>query len=218
MRNRTLTIAIGAALMAGALPAQAQYAATATYVSHPTAHGVSTHPVSVEVDRPHILKLPRAASAVVVGDPQVADVAVHTTDTLLVLGRSYGTTRLIAMDAAGRVIAEQDIVVGEHTPQTTLRVYQGTEGRESYHCAPRCLAAPSLGDAARFRAVNRPNAPGLNNDVVTAATDPDFAAGDPFGGRINESGFQDGPVLGDDSFQGPSGGYQGPPEDYMEPS
>ena len=158
--------------------------------------------IKVDVGRPRLLKLPRAASGIVVGDPQIADVAVYTTDTLLILGRSYGTTNVIAMDASGRVISSQTVVVGEAQNPGALRVHLGAAGRNSYECHPECRPAPSLGDAPDFQALYRPTAPGLNNDIATSASTPGFGA--PFGNAtLSPAGSvpdvtQDAPSFDDD--------------------
>ena len=141
----------------------------------------STQTVSVDVKRPQILRLSRPAASVIVGDPTVADVAVHSTDTLLVLGRSYGTTNVIAMDTAGRVILDSDIHVSEHVARGGLRIHNGDNARSTYHCTPNCLPSPSLGDDPVHIARYRQGAPAINNNVAVGALSGPTANGQNFG-------------------------------------
>ena len=56
---------------------------------------------SVELNKTKVLRLPQAASAVLVGNPNIADVSVHSANTLFLVGRGFGETNLIVLDANG---------------------------------------------------------------------------------------------------------------------
>jgi len=45
---------------------------------------------SVSLNKTEIVRLPSAASAVIIGNPNIADVSVHASDTLFVIGRGFG--------------------------------------------------------------------------------------------------------------------------------
>ena len=173
-RVRHALLASAAVLSLAAAPASADmYGGIRTHNMHATPHAMtatSTQTVSVDVKRPQILRLSRPAASVIVGDPTVADVAVHSTDTLLVLGRSYGTTNVIALDGAGRVILDSDIHVSEHVARGGLRIHNGDNARSTYHCAPECLPSPSLGDDPAHIARFRQGAPAINNNVAVGAS------------------------------------------------
>ena len=123
--------------------------------------------VDVDLDRTSVVRLPASASAVVVGNPSIADIAVHSTDTLLVLGRSYGSTNILAMDAVGRIISDTTVHVGAGRDRGSLRVYQGADSRRTYACEPDCLPAPQLGDDAEHIGTFRPPAPQINDQFVS---------------------------------------------------
>ena len=123
--------------------------------------------VDVTLDRTGVVRLPASAAAVVVGNPDIADIAVHSTDTLLVLGRSYGRTNILAMDAAGRIIADTAVHVGAGSHHSRLRVYEGSKSRRTFACEPDCLPAPELGDDAGFLGQFRPAAPQLSDQMVS---------------------------------------------------
>ena len=80
-----------------------------------------------------------AATAVVVGDPSVADVTVIDSRTLFITGRNYGGTNVIALNRYGQTVFAGDIVVV--APATAVKVYRGGE-RTDLACAPACSPMP----------------------------------------------------------------------------
>jgi len=124
-----------AALGATALCATSAFAGGKTY--------------SVELNKTEILRLPASASAVVIGNPKIADVSVHAVDTLFVVGRGFGETNLIVLDADGNTMMDADIrVVGVNSPQG-VRIFNAKD-RETYSCLPYCQPSPVLGDERSF--------------------------------------------------------------------
>ena len=136
----------------------------AVMTSRPSAVGAR---VDIQLDRTSVVRLPASAAAVVVGNPSIADIAVHSTDTLLVLGRSYGSTNILAMDSVGRIISNTDVHVGSDRGQSSLRIYQGADSRRTFACDPDCLPAPQLGDDADHIGAYRPAAPQINDQFVS---------------------------------------------------
>ncbi len=103
--------------------------------------------IVVQTDRARILKLPAKATTIVIGNPMIADVAVQKNGSMVVTGKSYGTTNLIAQDSTGDVIGESLIKV-EASVDGVIVVQRGLE-RESYSCTPQCQPTLSLGDIQR---------------------------------------------------------------------
>ena len=60
--------------------------------------------LSVAKDQSKVVKLTSLAATVVVGNPEIADVAMQDGTTAFVTGKGFGTTNVIAMDAEGRQI------------------------------------------------------------------------------------------------------------------
>jgi Flp pilus assembly secretin CpaC len=104
-------------------------------------------PITVMLDQATIAKLPEHVSTIVIGNPLIADVTVQAGGLLVVTGKGYGTTNLIALDRSGAVLTERSIqVLG---PQEVVVVYRGLS-RESYSCAPDCERRITLGDATAY--------------------------------------------------------------------
>lgn len=100
--------------------------------------------VTVAADQARLVRLPAGAQTVIVGNPAIADVSMQRNGILVVTGKSFGTTNLIALDASGNVLAESLIQV-EEPASTVVTVLRGT-ARESLSCTPNCQPMLTLGD------------------------------------------------------------------------
>ena len=101
--------------------------------------------MTVIVDQATLLKLPERVATIVIGNPLIADASVQAGGMMVVTGKGYGVTNLIALDRAGSVLMEKSVEVqGPH--QHVVVVYRGVE-RESYSCTPICERRITLGDS-----------------------------------------------------------------------
>ena len=105
---------------------------------------VAAHDLEVAVEHAEVIRLPGEASAVVVGNPSIADALVHDGRTLVVTGRLQGRTNVIALDRVGRVIFERDIVVGNPV-SGQVALFRGPE-RFTLSCGETCSYVPRQGD------------------------------------------------------------------------
>lgn len=103
--------------------------------------------IVVQTDHAQVLKLPPKATTIIIGNPMIADVSVQKNGSMVVTGKSFGTTNLIAQDSTGAVIGESLIRV-EAATEGVVVVQRGME-RETYSCQPRCQPTLALGDVAR---------------------------------------------------------------------
>lgn len=101
--------------------------------------------LNVEIDRSARVQLRGAASSVIVGNPQIADVTVVDANTLFIVGKGYGVTEVVAVDGVGRTLFQREIVVtGGSTG--SVRVWRGAQATEmacGASCAPSVRATAS---------------------------------------------------------------------------
>jgi len=109
------------------------------------APAASADPFTVKVDQTVTLKVGGAANSVVIGNATVADVAVHDARTLLITGKSFGSTNLTVLDRGGNTIYTNQIVVGGES-ETGLTIMRG-QGAYSYSCVDKCRATAMVGDS-----------------------------------------------------------------------
>lgn len=104
--------------------------------------------IVVTLDRARIVKLPDRTQTLVIGNPIIADVTALKSNGLMVItGKSYGTTNLIALDASGNPVAESVVRVN---PSDNALIVQRGMSRESYACSPRCEPTINLGDEGKY--------------------------------------------------------------------
>ncbi len=103
--------------------------------------------VTVVIDHAKVLRLPERTQTVIVGNPIIADVSVQKNGVLVLTGKSYGRTNLIALDGTGSLLAESMISV--QAPNDAVVTVQRGLDRESYSCTPHCQPSILLGDAGK---------------------------------------------------------------------
>lgn len=104
--------------------------------------------IAVVYDQSTLLKLSMPVQSVIVGNPSIAHVAIRSAELLVITGKSFGTTNLIALDAAGKV-AEQTRIVVVPDRRNSVNVFRGA-ARSSYVCTPHCRPALVAGDEPDF--------------------------------------------------------------------
>lgn len=104
----------------------------------------ASDPISVKVNMARILRISAPAATVIIGNPGVADITIQDPQTLVLTGRSYGSTNLIILDAAGNPVADTIVSVVQGQSDL-LTVYMGT-ARTTLACEPTCQPTIMLGD------------------------------------------------------------------------
>ena len=102
----------------------------------------------MEIDHAKVLRLPDRTLTVIVGNPAIADVAVQKNGVLVLTGKSFGRTNLIALDGGGALLAE--LTVSVRAPEDAVITVQRGLDRESYSCTPHCQPSMLLGDTAKY--------------------------------------------------------------------
>lgn len=90
----------------------------------------------VYMNQARILKLDRPVSKVIIGNPKVADATVADAKTIVLTGRSFGTTNLVLLDGDNNAIVDERILVSIDEDDT-VRVYRQT-ARTVLSCTPNC--------------------------------------------------------------------------------
>lgn len=106
--------------------------------------------LTVNVDEARIMKLPARVATIVIGNPLIADATLQNGGVLVVTGKGFGSTNLLALDRSGEVVMDKTVqVLGASTNNDLVIVFKGVE-RESYSCAPDCERRLTLGDSSAY--------------------------------------------------------------------
>jgi hypothetical protein len=98
----------------------------------------------VAYDQSQLLRLPRPVASVIIGNPSIADVAIQGGNLLVVTGKTFGVTNIIALDSERNIIQDQRIVVQRDEVRTVNLTKGGM--RQSYSCTPHCSPTLTIGD------------------------------------------------------------------------
>lgn len=110
--------------------------------------------IDVTIDFAKILKLDRPADTIVIGNPSIADASISNEQTLVLTGKTAGTTNLIAIDKDGTEIINATVQVASDIRKLTT-VFFGAD-RQTFSCAPVCEQVISVGDdPAKFEAAKQ---------------------------------------------------------------
>jgi hypothetical protein len=105
--------------------------------------------ITVAVDAAQIMKLPDKVATIVIGNPLIADATLQNGGILVVTGKGFGSTNMLALDRAGRVVMDKTVQVTGPAGNNLVVVFKGT-ARESYSCTPECAPRITLGDDTKF--------------------------------------------------------------------
>lgn len=122
-------------------------ALTLAVVSSLVPLAASAADIIVTLDQAKLVKLPEKVSTIVIGNPLIADATVQAGGLMVVTGKGYGITNLIALDRTGAVLMEKLVEV--EGPMDVVVVYRGVD-RESYSCTPNCERRITLGDSPAY--------------------------------------------------------------------
>ena len=136
LRKRVRALLLGPSLAAGMLLAPAVIAAPVDDL------------IAVNIDQAKLVKFPDQIATIVIGNPLIADVTLQPGGMVVVTGKGYGATNVIALDRAGSVLMDRVVQV-EGPTDKVVTVYRGT-ARESYSCTPNCERRVTLGDAETY--------------------------------------------------------------------
>jgi hypothetical protein len=126
------------------MPSRLWLAAAFILAAGATPADAETGVIAVTLDQAKVAQLPQGTATLIVGNPMIADVTMlKNNNAMVITGKGFGQTNLIAIDAAGSVIDERQVRV---LPAKTVLVLQSGSSRMSYACNPDCMPSVQLGD------------------------------------------------------------------------
>ncbi|MBN9084755.1 MAG: hypothetical protein BGP04_26075 [Rhizobiales bacterium 62-17] len=106
--------------------------------------------ITVVLDEAKVLLLPPNTSTIILGNPAIADVSMLKRNNQMILtGKNFGRTNLIALDVDGKSVGESTVVVVNSAGGGGLVLQRGLQ-RETYNCSPICNPTVTLGDDSKF--------------------------------------------------------------------
>ena len=78
----------------------------------------------------------------------IADVAIQSSNLLVITGKSFGVTNIIVLDADRNIIQDQRVMVQREDAKIVYLQKAGK--RESYSCAPFCNPTIMVGDDSAY--------------------------------------------------------------------
>jgi hypothetical protein len=104
--------------------------------------------ITVILDQATLVKLPDRVATLVIGNPVIADANVQAGGWMVITGKGYGSTNIVALDRGGVVLMEKSIEV-QGLRSGIVVVYKGVD-RETYSCTPNCERRLALGDGQTY--------------------------------------------------------------------
>ena len=122
--------------------------------------------MTLEVDQSKPIRFTTAITGVVVGNAGIADVIVHDSKTLFVIGKSVGSTHVLAVDQRGRTVFSGPVVVRASDMAGLVTIQRGRELSTSL-CDTRCIAY----------AHSESGTAGMSDAIARASSRTAFASG-----------------------------------------
>lgn len=114
---------------------------------------VAQEPIAIVIDRAKVMHISRPADTIIIGNPAIADATIQDNQTLVITGRSFGSTNLIVLDAAGQAIADEVLMV-QSNDEAVVTVFRRSS-QVTLSCTPQCAPTLTIGDSgATFKSVN----------------------------------------------------------------
>src|ERR1700761_3152671 len=107
----------------------------------------SASELSVTLDQVQTITFGKPVSTVYVGNPAVADINMIDSRHAFILGKGYGSTNIVALNAQGTQISNTRVNVLANLDRQSVVVLNRGASRVTYSCtAEHCEATPQPGD------------------------------------------------------------------------
>jgi hypothetical protein len=107
----------------------------------------SSAEIEILLDRAQVFKVPAETKTLIIGNPGIADVSIIKTGLMVVTGKSFGLTNIVALDKDGRQLA--DTMVSVKNPEKEMLTVMRGDGAETLYCPEGnvCTKTVTLGDS-----------------------------------------------------------------------
>ncbi len=102
----------------------------------------------VHYDQSQLLRMPRNVANVIIGNPSIADVTVQRGNLLIITGKTFGITNIIALDDERNIIQDQRVIV-QRDERRIVNLHKGSQ-RASFSCSPNCEPTITIGDSEEY--------------------------------------------------------------------
>lgn len=101
----------------------------------------------VKYDQSQLWRLERPVAEIIIGNASIADVSIQSSDLLVVTGKSFGITNIIALDSQQNIVEDRRVIV--QRDELIVNVQKGGK-RESFNCSPQCNPTITIGDDPEY--------------------------------------------------------------------
>jgi Flp pilus assembly secretin CpaC len=102
----------------------------------PTSPAMAGAGIEVVMNQAKIIRLARPADTIVVGNPLIADATVQDATTIVLTGKGFGVTNIVALDKEGTPIVDEQVTVARDSA-SSVRIYRRAEV-QTMSCTPYC--------------------------------------------------------------------------------
>ena len=99
----------------------------------------------VKYDQSQLLRLPRPAAEIIIGNPAIADISVQAGNLLVVTGKTFGITNMIVPRRRAATSSRTSASWCKRDEAKVVNLQRGTQ-RQSYNCTPQCNPSITIGD------------------------------------------------------------------------
>ena len=122
--------------------------------------------LTVPIDQTRRVTFGGTAANIVVGNPDIADVNVIDGRNLMVVGKRFGVTNLVVLDAAGRTLFDSEVVVSAGSG-SMVSITRGVQNFD-YACTPNCQQVAGEAPTVLTPPATQPQAPSVSAPASAA--------------------------------------------------
>jgi len=91
--------------------------------------GARAEIITIVMNQAKIIKLPKPADTIVIGNSEIADATVQDDDTIVLTGKGFGQTNLVVFDDDGEVIMDSQLAVARQMDNSVRVTARATSRR-----------------------------------------------------------------------------------------